>query len=76
MFISMQDKPRSYAVGAQLCIVGFRGQILAFLPRSAFYRETKPNTCLWQALKKAKDLDTSNAHLQSTRCSVLSAARC
>lgn len=65
MFILMQDKPRYYAVGAQLCIVGFRGQILAFLPHSAFCRETKPKACLWQALKKAKDLDAGKAHLQS-----------
>lgn len=54
VFISMQDKPSSYAVGAQLCIVGFRGQILAFLPHSAFCRETKPKNFLVAGIKESQ----------------------
>lgn len=36
MFISEQDKPWCYAVGTQLCVVAFRGQIPAFVPHAAF----------------------------------------
>lgn len=36
MLISEQDKPWCYAVGTQLCVVAFRGQIPAFLLHAAF----------------------------------------